>query len=607
LCSEPEDFADESKYLVSIIIKVAKFAKHDSETALMYARKSAECICSNIFSREVGDPGNNRLDKLIELLSNQKKLPERIKLPLRVIQQYGNYGAHIQPDQEPITSSFVEPCIIALFQVTSWYFHDYLNNEIPPLVVTAINDFEPEIQKTSSSSVSFEQIADNFKLPSPLRTYQWEGVSFLAQRDAALLADEMGLGKTIQAIIALRAILHKSISKRAIIIAPSSLTFNWEQEMCKWATDLTFRRVMGSFKDRQATYQLPIQVLIASYDQIRTDAIHMSQNLRFEIAIIDEAQRIKSRHSMTALACRLIQRRKSWALSGTPLENNVGDLESVFLFLRSGLIDAGMSPREIHARIRSHFLRRRKKEVAKEMPPIIIQDILLELSDTQKAAYTNLWVERKELIRGYNNNATVSGTALFALITKLKQICNYEPKSNESIKWAALSEMLENLSEPDDKIIVFSQYVDTLKFISERMESFPHDLYTGQLSPELRQQVLERFRTQKGPRALLVSLRAGGVGLNIQEASTVVLFDRWWNPAVEDQAIQRAHRFGRERPLHVIRFLINDTIEKRINEILNEKRIDFEAYIENAENADIKMLTKEDLRRILNLSEIYIK
>ena len=578
-----------------------KHAKADPEASLMYARKSVEGICTSIFSKEIGDPQNNRLDKLVELLSNKKKLPERVKVVLRVIQQYGNYGAHVQSDQQTIDYTFIAPCLAALIQVTNWYFNDYLNTEIPPLLVEAINDFEPEIQKPLSSIISFEHLFEAFNLPAPLRDYQKEGVGFLVQRDAALLADEMGLGKTIQAIIALRTILYGSVSKRAIIITPSSLTFNWEQEIGKWANNLTFRRVMGSFKDRQATYQLPIQVLITSYDQIRTDAIHMSQNLRFEVAIIDEAQRIKNRYSMTALACRLIQRNKSWALSGTPLENSVDDLESVFLFLRSGLIDAGMPPREIHSRIRSHFLRRCKKEVVKEMPPIIIQDILLQLSDAQQDAYTDLWVERKERIRGYNSSS-VSAIGLFALITKLKQICNYESQSGKSVKWEALSQILENFSESDDKVIVFSQYVQTLKFISEKMEGFPHDFYTGEMSPESKQQALERFRTNKGPRALLVSLKAGGVGLNIQEASTVVLFDRWWNPAVEDQAIQRAHRLGRDRPLHVLRFLIIDTIEERINKVLKEKRIDFETYIENAENAELKILGTEDLFRILQVS-----
>jgi SNF2 family DNA or RNA helicase len=190
------------------------------------------------------------------------------------------------------------------------------------------------------------------------------------------------------------------------------------------------------------------------------------------------------------------------------------------------------------------------------------------------------------------------------VITKLKQLCNYDPASGESVKWDALSLLLEDSSEPDDKIIVFSQYVQTLRFISERLQAFPHDVYTGEQTQQEREEALRRFKTLEGPRALLVSLRAGGVGLNIQEASTVVLFDRWWNPAVEDQAIQRAHRFGRSRPLHVIRYLVADTIEDRIQGVLHRKQLEFERYVDNAECAEVKAFTRDELRGMLGLSVV---
>src|SRR5205823_9260594 len=149
--------------------------------------------------------------------------------------------------------------------------------------------------------------------------------------------------------------------------------------------------------------------------------------------------------------------------------------------------------------------------------------------------------------------------------------------------------LLEDCAQPEDKVIVFSQYVQTLNFISERIRHFPHDLYTGEMGEQERENVLQKFKSQPGPRALLISLRAGGVGLNIPDASTVILSDRWWNPAVENQAIQRAHRFGRDRPLHVIRFLVLDTIETRIQEVLATKQGDFDRYIEDAESADVRL------------------
>jgi SNF2 family DNA or RNA helicase len=590
-------------YLSGILAKAMSYADTDPEASLMHARKSAQAICTAVFAKEVGDPGNTRLDKLIELLAQKDKVPERIKIPLRVIQQYGNYAAHFQTDQRPIDRAYVDPCLSALIHVSTWYFREYLGMDVPAIVAEANNEYEPQPPPTPKVEIAVEghqALAAELQLPSPLRQYQWEGVSFLARNDAALLADEMGLGKTIQTIVALRILFRGSVSRRALIIAPNALAYNWQREFTTWAPDMGVRRVMGTAKDRLATYQLPVQVLIATYEQIRSDALDMDADMTFDAIVLDEAQRVKNRHSRSALACRLLRRSRAWVLTGTPLENSVEDLVSIFVFLSPGLVDSGMPPVEVHRRIQPHFLRRRKKDVLSEIPPIIMQDMMLELTGTQEAAYTDLWLARRAQAK--ENGVPVSDGTLFALITKLKQLCNYEPDSEESVKLDALSVLLEDCSEPEDKVIVFSQYVETLNFVSRHLGSFPHDIYTGEQSQDEKDQVLAKFKRESGPRALLMSLRAGGVGLNIQEASTVVLFDRWWNPAVEDQAIQRAHRFGRSRPLHVIRFLVADTIEERINAILKEKRVDFERYVENAENAPVRLFTREELRKILELS-----
>lgn len=595
----------DSEFLAGIIVKAMTYADGDPETALMHARKSAEAICSSVFAREIGDPGQNRLDKLIELLSNKEKLPERIKIPLRVIQQYGNYGAHYQADQQPVDRAYIDPCLGALIHVTNWYYLEYLGVAIPQAVAKANNDFEPEAPSPPEPMVSVddpEGLAAELALPSTLRPYQWEGVSFLARNGAGLLADEMGLGKTVQTIVALRVLLRQSGSGRVLIITPNALAYNWEREVNTWAPDLVVRRVTGTAEDRLATYQLPIQVLIATYEQIRADALDMDPDVHFEVLVLDEAQRIKNRHSRAALACRLLRRSRAWVLTGTPLENSVEDLVSLFVFMLPGLVDSGMPPSEVQRRIQPHFLRRRKKDVLTEMPPIIFQDMMLELAGEQLAAYTDLWVNRQTMAR--SDGVPVADTAMFALITKMKQVCNYEPETGQSVKMDALELLLEDCAGDEDKIIVFSQYVQTLKFISERMGKFPHDFYIGEQTQEEKDAALGRFRSAGGPRALLISLRAGGVGLNIQEASTVVLFDRWWNPAVESQAIQRAHRFGRDRPLHVVRFLVRESIEERIAAVLRDKEMDFERYIEDADNAPVKLYTRQELRKILGLTVV---
>lgn len=426
-----------------------------------------------------------------------------------------------------------------------------------------------------------------------LRPYQLEGVQFLHQRASALLADEMGLGKTVQTIVALW--LGRTTYRRILIIAPTSLCLNWQREVEKWAPDLTVRRVTGTAEDRRFTYRLPIQVLISSYEQIRLDCRDVAAHVRFDLIIIDEAQRIKNNASGVNLACRIIPRERSWALSGTPLENDPQDLLAIFGFLKPQLLRASMSKVQIHDAIQPHFLRRTKDEVLKDLPPIIYRDLRLELPPKQRRAYDSVWSERNALKGASRKDAAIG---MLAMLTRLKQICNFDDESGESVKMEVLSDLLERAEIEGEKVLIFSQYVKTLEWISERLDT-PYDIYHGQLSQTARDNVLVTFRNHAGPRVLLMSLQAGGVGLNLQNASTVVLFDRWWNPAKEDQAIHRAHRYGRESVLQVFRFVVEDSVEQRIDAILHRKRDLFNDYISDA--PQLKSESLQALREILDL------
>ncbi|MFC1861732.1 DEAD/DEAH box helicase [Chloroflexota bacterium] len=438
------------------------------------------------------------------------------------------------------------------------------------------------------------------ELSSLLRPYQRKGINFLLRKRGCLLADEMGLGKTVQVATALSLLIPKSNLGRALVVVPAALRMNWEQELGKWAPRLSVRRIRGDTQERHANYHLPINVLICSYEQVRQDSLFLSNEIHFDILVLDEAQRIKNVNSATALAVRTLRRDRSWAMTGTPVENSVNDLFSIFRFVKLGLLNKAMTKNEMHETMKPYFMRRRKRDVLKDMPPIILQDIPLELSEKQEQTYKEVWNNRYDILKGKKNR--ISSSDIFSLITKLKQICNFEPSTNESSKLEALKLIIDNLSNREDKLIVFSQYVETLKIISESLNSvIACDIYHGGLSENERNRVLTLFKNEQGPRILLMSLKAGGVGLNLQEASSIVLFDRWWNPAVEEQAINRGHRFGRTDVLHVFQFFVVNSIEERIINILSDKKSIIEQYVNQAEIAEIPDLNMKDLMNIVDV------
>ena len=433
-------------------------------------------------------------------------------------------------------------------------------------------------------------------IPATLHDYQWQGVAFLYRATVALLADEMGLGKTVQSAVAVALLLNtcKDIN-RVLIVAPASLTLNWLDEFEHWTPAVTARRLEGSYANRQALYLLPIPVLVGSYEQIRMDGLDRIPTGTFDLVVLDEAQRIKNRHSTTALAARLLPRKRAWALSATPLENDRKDVESLLSFLDSSF-RPDFTFSQLSRQLTAVMLRRRKAEVQSQLPPILLQDIRLDLSSPQRAAYDNLWERRHTHINAHSQDRI--GTQLLGLITRLKIVCNYDVTTSVSSKLDALLDLCESAG-PNARIIVFSQFVETLSWISDRLP-ITHEQLTGAMPVLERHHTIDRFTNGLTPRVLLISLRAGGVGLNLDNATHVVLFDRWWNPAVEMQAIYRAHRFERDQPLHVIRFLVVRTIEERISAILDKKQEIFEEIIDSTPT-ESKHFSVLELMQILEL------
>ena len=427
-----------------------------------------------------------------------------------------------------------------------------------------------------------------------LRYYQRQGVAFLIRTPRALLADEMGLGKTIQVLVAINLLLQNGQIAKALVITPASLKTNWEREARQWAPSTAVKQVQGDGKDRRTWYGLPVPVLIASYEQVRSDFYLHPPAQKFDLVVLDEAQRVKSPKSATTISIARIITDRLWALTGTPLENRSADLETILRILRPEQVPPDASLIELHEAMQGIFLRRRKRDVLPELPDILETELVVDLTPQQRQTYDAIWDRRTALRRDMGE--------IFAVITKLKQICNWDPSTNQSAKLDGLASLIEEVTDVDGKLLIFSQYVETLKWLSPRL-SLTNHLFYGGLSMTERDEQLEWFGRSPGPCALLVSLRVGGVGLNIPDATHIVLFDRWWNPALEDQAINRAHRYGRVLPLTVVKLLAADTIEERIAAMLADKRIAFQRYVEGAPISRTS-LRIDDLYSLLDLPTI---
>ena len=414
--------------------------------------------------------------------------------------------------------------------------------------------------------------------PFPLRDYQLEGANFLYKNNNVLLADEMGLGKTVQVAVTLNKLCEEMPSFRSLIVVPSSLKINWFNELQLWGKSLVVRKTTGGKGDRDLLINLPVNATIVSYEDIRIQYQNGSFYNRYNLIVFDETQRIKNPTSNTYLASKALNSDKIWALTGTPIENSKSDLISIMDIVEFGLIDDYMPKMRIHEKIQNQFLRRKKDEVLSEIPPIIEQELALEMLPGQRASYNEILFSRSNEVK-----YRMGSGSLFSIINSLKQICNYDDKYDESIKLDSLGIILNDAMESNKKVIIFSQYVKTLERIQEKLE-FKSVLYSGQLSEKNKDVVLNNFKNNDKVNVLLISLKAGAVGLNIQEADLVIMFDRWWNPQTENQAVNRAHRFGRNTNLHVIYLTVANSIEERISEILGSKRAIFNKYIEDAKS-----------------------
>jgi SNF2 family DNA or RNA helicase len=433
------------------------------------------------------------------------------------------------------------------------------------------------------------------QLPFPPYPYQLQGIAFLMPRHAALIADEMGLGKTAQVIISLRLLFHSGVLRSALIVCPKPLVVNWTRELRLWAEDVPFEVVGGDARAREATwFASKCPVKLVNYELVTRDVDFVTDpRVSFDVVVLDEAQRIKNKDAKTAQVVRSIRRERSWAMSGTPIENRTEDLVNIFAFVDPDRIPPETPARDLPRYVSDCILRRVKEDVAKDMPPKVIRDTFLDLTPEQRETYD--LAEKEGVVHLNALGETITVQHVFELVMRLKQICNFDPRTGKSAKLEQLVADMQEVAESGRKAIVFSQWVEPLETIARALEPFGPLLYHGKIPSAERQPIIDRFKADPTKHVILMSYGTGSVGLNLQFTNYVFLFDRWWNPAIEDQAINRAHRLGQKTSVFVSRFISQGTVECRIAEILEKKRQLFNDLIAQNGAPPTLGLTEEDI------------
>ena len=421
-----------------------------------------------------------------------------------------------------------------------------------------------------------------------LMPFQREGVQALMENRRLLLTDDMGLGKTIQAVVALRLLRARREISSCLVAAPASVLDQWRRELDKWAPELSAIIVRGSASDREWQWKARRDVTLVSYDTLRADyGAGESSAVRretWDVVVADEAQRVKNRNH-TSAALKGLRRRRSWALTGTPVENDEEELASIMEFVdldefgTAKRYHAGWELRERHQELQ---LRRKKIDVLNDLPPKQETKIFIKLGPRQRQSYDKAEQDGIVYLKSLGGEVTVRH--VLELITRLKQICNADPMTGESSKLEDIKQRLEQLAAQGHKALVFSQYTSNhagVKAAARYLQEFSPLTITGDVPQEDREDILRRFREQPEHKALILSLRVGGLGLNLQEASYVFHLDRWWNPAIERQAEDRSHRLGQTVKVNAIKYSCAETIEERIDHILESKQEIFDRLVDD--------------------------
>jgi SNF2 family DNA or RNA helicase len=460
-------------------------------------------------------------------------------------------------------------------------------------------------------------IPDN--LQATLREYQKTGFQWFKSLSyyqlGGILADDMGLGKTLQSISYILSVMNQEDRpKTFLVVAPASLVYNWKNEFTKFAPVIKTEVIIGAPNERRELLEKidRTDVLITSYPTLRQD-IDLYENRVFDTIFLDEAQAVKNPITKTAAAVRHIQASQKFALSGTPIENSLDELWSIFQVVLPGFFPSQQEfrrlPQEkISRMVRPFILRRMKKDVLKELPEKIETNHYSELTIPQKELYlAYLDKIQKEAVQsmeaeGFNKNRI----KILAGLTRLRQLCCHpslfiENYQGDSGKLEELIDIVKNAIESGKRLLIFSQFSSMLKMIDRRMklEGIQNFYLDGQTPSKDRLQMADQFNSGEKD-VFLISLKAGGTGLNLTGADTVILYDLWWNPAVEEQAAGRAHRIGQKKVVQVIRLIARGTIEEKIYELQQKKKELIEKIVQPGETM-LTSLSESDIRELLSI------
>ncbi|RMG96731.1 MAG: helicase [Deltaproteobacteria bacterium] len=464
-------------------------------------------------------------------------------------------------------------------------------------------------------------------LNAKLRPYQRSGFAWLWQlhenKMTGILADDMGLGKTVQALALLTKAKEEEGPAPSLIVCPTSVLSVWKQEVEKWAPSLSVLVWHGTDRMENARLLKKSDLVVTSYALLRRDIDELSK-IPFRYAILDEAQYIKNWTTSTAKAAKKLKAEHRLALTGTPVENHLLDLWAIFDFLAPGFlgklgefqkhyvrpIEEGDDRvvEQLRARVRPFIMRRKKEDVAQDLPKKTEQTLFVHFGKSQLGLYNRILKSVRDEIEGRIEEVGVERAQMtvLAALTRLRQVC-CDPKLlglpegtplPPSAKLEAFKELIADCVGSGRKVLVFSQFVEMQKILGQALDELDIEHLWLHGATKNRAELVERFQRKDGPPVFLISLKAGGSGLTLTEADTVIHYDPWWNPAVEDQATDRAHRIGQDKPVMVYRLVVEDTVEQKMVELGRRKREIAESAL-GRDATSGKKLTMEDIEELL--------